>query len=84
MSDPVDITPQKSSGFKVSSGLIISGIVAILILIVLSSSIYTIREDEVAVVRSLGKITKIIVGRDNHDDEEQNKLMEQFKNVNIV
>ncbi len=84
MSDPVDITPQKSSGFKVSSGLIISGIVAILILIVLSSSIYTIREDEVAVVRSLGKITKIIVGRDNHHAEEQNQLMEQFKNVNIV
>ena len=84
MSDPVDITPQKSSGFKVSSSLIISGIVAILILIVLSSSIYTIREDEVAVVRSLGKITKIIVGRDNHHAEEQNQLMEQFKNVNIV
>ena len=84
MSDPVDITPQKSSGFKVSSGLIISGIVAILILIVLSSSIYTIREDEVAVVRSLGKITKIIVGRDNHHAEEQNQLMEQFKHVNIV
>lgn len=61
--------------------------IAIGIIIVLSfvnACFFTVYEDEVAVVRQFGKITKIIVDKDNTLVDEQNKLKPELSNVQII
>ncbi len=60
----------------------------IMILIVLLSTansfVYTVREDEVAVVREFGKITKIIVDKDSIGTEDQHKLKPELETVKVI
>lgn len=62
-------------------------IIAFLVLFLLvggSSFFYIVAEDEVATVRRLGEITKVIVDVNNEDAAKQNALDAQFSNVEIV
>ncbi len=56
----------------------------IILLVIAQSFFFTVYEDEVAIVRQFGKITKIIVDKDNVLVENQNQLQEDFSDVEIV
>jgi|LGVF01.1.fsa_nt_gb membrane protease subunit HflC len=58
--------------------------VLILILGSLNSFLYIVEEDEVALVKQFGKISRIIVDTDNTLAEEQNKLIASFSDIEIV
>lgn len=55
-----------------------------IILSTASSFVFTVREDEVAVVREFGKITKIIVDRDSIETENQHNLKPELKGVKLI
>ncbi|MDW7662521.1 MAG: protease modulator HflC [Bacillota bacterium] len=55
--------------------------VVILIGILLSNSFYIVKEDEVATVRELGEIKKIIVDATNVEAQKQNERDPRFKDV---
>ena len=59
-------------------------VIVLLILSSLGSFLFIVAEDEVAVVKQFGKITKIIVDKDNVIAAEQNKLLASFSDVEIV
>lgn len=59
-------------------------VIPLLIIILFNMFTFTVREDEIAVVRQLGKVTKIIVDRDNEVAIEQNLLKTEFEDVEIV
>ncbi len=54
------------------------------VLMSIGNFFYIVREDEVAVVRVLGSVKKIIVDRDDMLAVEQTSLDENFKNIQIV
>ena len=64
----------------------LSGIILIVLAVLMSANsfIYIVREDEVATVRELGDVKKVIVDRDNIDAELQSKLDDNFQNIEIV
>lgn len=62
---------------------VIGLILFVLAAILLAQSTYIVREDEVATIRVLGEIKKIVVGADNLDAVAQGQLDERFKNVAI-
>lgn len=49
--------------------------------VILSNSFYIVREDEVATVRELGEIKRVIVDADNVEAQLQNDLDPRFQNV---
>ncbi len=55
-----------------------------IILSTASSFVFTVREDEVAVVREFGKITKIIIDRDSIETENQHNLKPELKGVKLI
>lgn len=59
-------------------------LIIILLLLGAKSFIYTVAEDEVAVVSVLGDIKKVIVDKDNTLAIEQNDIDSRFSNVEIV
>lgn len=64
--------------------IIVSLIAVFVFLIVLSQSIFIVREDEVAIVRVLGEIKRIVVSPDHETDAvAQSSLDERFKGVPI-
>lgn len=63
------------------------GVIFLLVIIVLGSLgsfLYTVAEDEVATVKQFGKISRVIVDKDNVLAEEQNKLSASFSDVKII
>lgn len=62
----------------------IVGILVLFLLVGASSFFYIVAEDEVATVRRLGEITKVIVDVNNEDAAKQNALDAQFSDVQIV
>lgn len=76
--EPVDIDIKK--GIMGGIGFII--FIAAIILI--SNSIYIVREDEVATVREFGEIKSIIVDAQNTQAQDQNDLDPRFKDVEII
>jgi len=59
-------------------------LVILLLLVSANSFIYTVAEDEVAVVSILGDIQKVIVDKDNEIAIEQNKIDSRFSEVEII
>ncbi|PKM55728.1 MAG: hypothetical protein CVV00_02865 [Firmicutes bacterium HGW-Firmicutes-5] len=59
----------------------ILGFILILAIIFLSNCFYIVREDEVATVRQLGEITRIVVDATNTEAQLQNDLDPRFKDV---
>ncbi len=59
-------------------------VIPILIIILFNMFTFTVREDEVAVVRQLGRVTKIIVDKNNEIADEQNELKKEYYDVDIV
>lgn len=68
---------------KSSAKLIAVGIIVIALVVVLSNSFYIVREDEVATVRELGEVKRIVVDATNTDAQLQNDLDSRFKDVVI-
>lgn len=68
---------------KSSAKLIAVGIIVIALVVVLSNSFYIVREDEVATVRELGEVKRIVVDATNVDAQLQNDLDSRFKDVVI-
>lgn len=58
-------------------------VLVIAIIIVAANSFYIVREDELATVRELGEIKRIVVGQDSVHAVKQNDLDARFKNVVI-
>lgn len=64
--------------------IVISVVLAVLAFVLLSQSMYIVREDEVAIVRVLGEIKKIVVSADHEADAvAQSSLDDRFKGVPI-
>lgn len=59
-------------------------IIIALLIFSANSFIYTVAEDEVAVVSVLGDIQKVIVDKDNELAVEQNKIDNRFSSVEII
>jgi membrane protease subunit HflC len=57
--------------------------IAVIIGILLSNSFYIVKEDEVATVRELGEIKKIVVDATNIEAKLQNERDPRFKNVEV-
>lgn len=57
--------------------------IVILIGVLLSNSFYIIKEDEVATVRELGEIKKIVVDATNVEAKKQNERDPRFKDVEV-
>jgi membrane protease subunit HflC len=57
--------------------------IAVIIGILLSNSFYIVKEDEVATVRELGEIKKIVVDATNIEAKLQNERDPRFKNVQV-
>ena len=74
---------QAKSQAKVGGKAIFGLIVLIAIIVLLSSSFYVVREDEVATVRELGEIKRIIVGSNTDYAKLQNDLDPRYKDVII-
>lgn len=70
--------------FKFPTKGLLLFIVAIIILSSLNSFVFIVGEDEVATVRVFGDISRVIVDRKNDLAIEQNKLDDDFKNVEVV
>ena len=68
---------------KSSAKLIAFGIIIIALVVLLSNSFYIVREDEVATVRELGEVKRIVVDATNTDAQMQNDLDSRFKDVVI-
>lgn len=66
---------------KSSAKLIAVGIILVAIIVLVSNSFYIVREDEVATVRELGDIKRIIVDSTNTDAQLQNDMDTRFKDV---
>ncbi|MDK2865817.1 MAG: modulator of FtsH protease HflC [Clostridiales bacterium] len=77
---PGDYQKSIKNGLRGSIGLII----VIAILVVISNSIFIVREDEVATVREFGEIKSIIVDATNTQAQIQNDLDPRFKNVKVI
>lgn len=69
--------------FKWVKKTVIVLILLVLAVVFLAQSTYIVREDEVATIRVLGEIKKIVVGADNLDAVTQGQLDERFKDVAI-
>lgn len=63
---------------------IITGIIVVLLLIVLSNSVYIVKEDEVAVVKSLSKITAVVVAQTDVEKLEGNLLLNGDLDIKII
>lgn len=74
---------QAKTQAKVGGKAIFGLIVLIAIVVLLSSSFYVVREDEVATVRELGEIKRIIVGSNTDYAKLQNDLDPRYKDVII-
>ena len=59
------------------------GVLALLVLMVLSASIYIVNEDEVAVVKNLGKITSVVVNPGEKEIVSANLVENGMHNVTI-
>lgn len=70
--------------FRKFSKLFIFFAALIVLLSVAKGFVFMVNEDEVAVVKELGKITKVIVDTDNTLVDDQHKLRNEFKNVKII
>lgn len=81
-SEPDNSDPREPFKFPMKSILLL--LAFIVILSSLSSFLFIVAEDEVATVRVLGDISKVIVDRDNILAKEQNALDSNFSNVEIV
>ncbi len=68
---------------KSSAKLIAVGIIVIALVVLLANSFYIVREDEVATVRELGEVKRIVVDATNVDAQLQNDLDSRFKDVVI-
>ena len=68
---------------KSSAKLIVVGIIVIALVVLLANSFYIVREDEVATVRELGEVKRIVVDATNIDAQLQNDLDSRFKDVVI-
>ncbi|MBN2259595.1 MAG: protease modulator HflC [Clostridiales bacterium] len=83
-----DALKNKAQQFKSSSKKMIKyGSVFFVLLILLGSLgsfVYIVAEDEVATVTQFGKISKVIVDKDNVLAEEQNKLIPSFSDIKII
>ncbi|SHJ97331.1 protease modulator HflC [Paramaledivibacter caminithermalis] len=77
-------TKRVTGDFRKFSKFFIFIMILIILLSTAKSFVFIVREDEVAVVREFGKITKIIVDKDNIVAEEQHKLKPELKNVKII
>lgn len=63
---------------------IILGIVALLAIILLSSSVYIVNEDEVAIVKTLSNIVAVVVEPQDADVVAENLKNSKIKNVKII
>lgn len=68
---------------KSSAKLIVVFIIVIALVVLLANSFYIVREDEVATVRELGEVKRIVVDATNVDAQLQNDLDSRFKDVVI-
>ncbi|MCH4890577.1 hypothetical protein EZV73_23550 [Acidaminobacter sp. JC074] len=69
---------------KVPIVRIILGIILVLAIVMANSFIYTVEQDEMAVVKVLSDTKQVIVDTDNNEAVEINKLDPRFKNVEVV
>lgn len=72
-----DIDPKKVTKFVVIL------VIAVALLVLINSSFYIVREDQLATIREFGEIKKIVIGADNEDAIKQNALDSRFKDVAI-
>jgi len=72
--------PSLKSSIRSAVGLI----VFFALIILLSNSIYIVKEDEVATIRELGEIKSVIVDATNQEAQSQNDLDPRFKDVKII
>lgn len=83
--EPIDFEKAAKSKTKTDlkkSVQAFSGIVFLVIaLVLISNAFYIVREDEVATVRQLGEIKRIVVDANNLEAQLQNDLDPRFKNV---
>jgi len=59
-------------------------VIAVILLIAITSSIYVVREDEVAVISTFGKINSVIVDNADASTVEGNLLAEDRSNIQVV
>jgi membrane protease subunit HflC len=59
------------------------GIFRLLLLIVLSSSIYLVNEDEVALVKTLGKVVSVVTNPEDRAMVEENYIGTKWENVSV-
>ncbi|MDO4754140.1 MAG: protease modulator HflC [Bacillota bacterium] len=70
--------------FKKIKKFVIAFVIVVFALVLISQSVYIVREDEVAIVRVLGEIKKIVVSPDHEADAiAQSALDDRFKGVPI-
>ena len=83
-----DAFKDKAENIKANAKKIMKSSVLFLVLLLilgsLNSFVYVVAEDEVALVKQFGKISKIIVDEDNILAEDQNKLISSFSDIAIV
>lgn len=85
MSDNIkENTKKVTSDFRRFGKFFIFIMILIILLSTAKSFVFIVREDEVAVVREFGKITKIVVDKDNIAAEEQHNLKPEFANVKVI
>lgn len=85
ISENIKENTKKAAGDARKFGKIFIIIIALIIILsTVKSFVFVVREDEVAIVREFGKITKIIVDKDNMVAEEQQKLKPELKNVKVI
>lgn len=73
-----------SDGVKQISKLFKFMVIPIILILFFNMFTYTVKEDEVAVVKRLGQVVQIVVDRDNSVAVEQNKIEDEYKNVKIL
>ena len=69
---------------KHAIGSFITFLIVIVVLASVNSFIYTVAEDEVAIVREFGNISKVIVDVGDEFADEQNKIDAQFSDVEVI
>ncbi len=79
----IDPSIKRAQGKKSFRNLLLILLIFIIVASV-GNFFYVVREDEVATVRVLGSVKKIIVDRDDMLAEAQNKLDNNFKDIAIV
>lgn len=63
---------------------IVFAVVVVLGLFALANSVYIVREDEVAIVKTFGKINNVIIAADDAEDVNNNLKRNNYPNIRVI